>query len=183
MTFVIRPTQADDLAQISEIYAESVLTGSASYELVPPTIKEMRLRFEAISGSGHPYISVFRDDEELVGYAYAGPFRPRPAYRWTVEDSIYLSEKARGQGLGKKLLKELIVRSEQLGFRQMIAVIGGAAPASIAVHEACGFVHAGRMEATGFKHGRWLDTVTMQLSLGEGRRSLPDETSFPGTLF
>ena len=179
---LLRPARSDDLAAIHEIYAESVRNGVATYELVPPSLREMTTRFEAITANGYPWL-VADLDGGIAGYAYASAFRTRPAYRWLVEDSIYLAPEARGRGLGGKLLGRLLADCEALGFRQMVAVIGGAHPASIAVHHAAGFVSCGRMRATGFKFGRWLDTELMQIQLGEGDESAPDEQAYPGSLF
>jgi len=181
--FHLRDAQSDDLPAITEIYAESVANGVASYELTPPTLAEIKARFSAITGQGYPYIVAVDRDEKVIGYAYASAFRTRPAYRWLVENSIYLPPEARGRGVGKALLAELVHRCTTLGFRQMIAVIGGAHPASIGVHRSAGFVDCGRMAATGFKHGRWLDTVLMQIALGDGAETPPDPEAYPGTLF
>lgn len=180
MTFTIRSAAEGDLAEIAGIYRESVLNGVASYEIEPPTLDEMRARFSAITAARYPYIVAAGVDGAILGYAYASAFRTRPAYRWLVEDSIYLAPDARGRGVGKALLVELVERCTTLGFRQMIAVIGGAHPASVAVHRAVGFEHGGLMKATGFKHGRWLDTVIMQRALGEGASSDPSPDTFPG---
>ncbi|MGN6548337.1 MAG: GNAT family N-acetyltransferase [Pararhizobium sp.] len=183
-TVSIRTASPEDLPAITAIYAESVKNGVASYELVPPTLDEMRARFVAVTGEGYPYVvAEAANGGGIAGYAYASAFRTRPAYRWLVENSIYLDPASRGQGLGRLLLDELVRRCTSLGFRQMIAVIGGAHPASVGVHRAAGFVECGRMTATGFKHGRWLDTVLMQLPLGEGAKSDPDPETYPGTLF
>ena len=181
-SLMLRDAQPADLPTIAAIYAESVENGVASYELVPPSLGEMTNRFEAITGQGYPYV-VAEEAGRIVGYAYASAFRTRPAYRWLVEDSVYLPPEARGRGLGRMLLHELVRRCTDLGFRQMLAVIGGAHPASVAVHRAAGFTECGRMSATGYKHGRWLDTVLMQLSLGSGAATDPDPDSYPGTLF
>lgn len=183
MTFRIRDATPSDLPAITEIYRDSVLNGTASYEIVPPDQAEMTSRFEAIQTKGYPYIAAEDENGALLGYAYASAFRTRPAYRWLVEDSIYLAPEARGKGAGKALLKELVVRCEALGFRQMVAVIGGASPASVAVHSSPGFELTGTLKGTGFKHGKWLDTVLMQTSLGEGKESDPDPNTYPGTLF
>ena len=174
----IRPAGLADIATIQQIYADAVLNSVASYELDPPDIAEMTRRFEAIAGQGFPYI-VAAGDDALLGYAYASPYRTRPAYRWMVEDSIYIHPESRGKGVGRILLERLIAECTALGFRQMVAVIGGPQPASIALHEKAGFVHAGTITASGFKHGRWLDTVTMQLSLGDGSKTLPDALPAP----
>lgn len=183
MTFTLRDASTADIPSITDIYTESVLSGTASYELAPPGRQEMEARFDAILSKGYPYIAAAGADGRLLGYAYASAFRTRPAYRWLVEDSIYLSQDARGQGIGKALLAELVARCTALGFRQMVAVIGGASPASIAVHRALGFELSGTLKGTGFKHGRWLDTTLMQLALGDGTSSDPDQAAYPGTLY
>lgn len=183
MTFSIRNATAADLPAITEIYRDSVLNGTASYEITPPDLTEMTSRQSGIIEKGYPYIAAEAGDGSLLGYAYASAFRTRPAYRWLVEDSIYLAPEARGKGVGKALLKELLIRCEALGFRQMVAVIGGASPASVAVHKSLGFEMTGTLKGTGFKHGKWLDTVLMQVALGEGKESDPDPAAYPGTLF
>lgn len=179
---IIRDATAADLQAITDIYAESVNNGVATYELVPPDLSEMTARFEGITGNRYPYI-VAEEDGVILGYAYAGAFRTRPAYNWICEDSIYLSPEARGRGVGSALLAELLSRCETLGFRQMIAVIGGAHPASVAVHAKAGFEHQGTLKATGYKHGRWLDTTFMEKTLGEGASTDPDPNAYPGTLY
>ena len=183
MTVTLREASAADLAAITPIYAEAVLSGTASYELVPPDEVEMKKRFTAITNQGYPYIVAIDPTGTVLGYAYASAFRTRPAYRWLVEDSIYLAPEARGKGIGKMLLEDLVLRATDLGFRQMVAVIGGASLASIAVHRACGFRPAGTLTGTGFKLGQWLDTAFMQIALGDGDTSDPDPARYPGTLF
>ncbi|HEV7307363.1 N-acetyltransferase family protein [Ensifer sp.] len=183
MSLTLRDATLADLAAITEIYRESVLNGVATYEITPPSEAEMRTRFETIIGYGYPYMVAVDGNGSIAGYAYASGFRTRTAYRFLVEDSIYLSPDARGKGAGKALLAELVRRCTELGFRQMVAVIGGAHPASIAVHRAAGFQHQGTMKATGFKHGHWLDTAIMQLALGEGETSDPPEDVYPDSLY
>lgn len=173
MTFLLRDATASDLPAITAIYRDSVLNGTASYELDPPNEPEMRARFEAILAKDYPYIAAVDMDGRLLGYAYASAFRTRPAYRWLVEDSIYLAPEARGRGIGKALLRELVSRCAEAGYRQMVAVIGGASDASCALHAALGFRMVGTMTGTGFKHERWLDTVFMQRELGEGNTTPP----------
>ena len=180
---IIRDATQADLPEISRIYTDSVLNGVASYELVAPDQAEMGLRMAAITDKSYPYLIATDGEGAVLGYAYASAFRTRPAYRWLVEDSIYLAPEARGQGVGRALLEALISQCESLGFRQMVAVIGGAHPASIAVHQKAGFVSAGRITGSGHKHGSWLDTVFMQRPLGEGNRTDPDPDTYPGTLF
>lgn len=182
MPFHIRDAEARDLPAITEIYRESVLNGTATYELDPPDQAEMTSRFETITGRGYPYVVAAGEDGTILGYAYASAFRTRPAYNWLVEDSIYISPAARGKGIGRALVNELVTRCTALGFRQMVAVIGGASPASIGVHRAAGFEMCGTLNATGFKLGQWLDTVFMQIALGEGAETDPDVGAYPGTL-
>ena len=182
MTTLLRDADASDLGAITDIYRHAVESGVASYELKPPSLGEMTDRFAALTEKRYPYIVAQSQDGTLLGYAYAGPYRPRPAYRWTVEDSIYLAPSAQGQGVGRTLLTKLISRSTVLGFRQMVAVIGGSEPASVRLHEALGFVMVGTIQGTGHKHGRWLDTVLMQLALGDGKQMAPDPDVYPGSL-
>jgi L-amino acid N-acyltransferase YncA len=183
MTISLRPATPADIPAITAIYRQSVLSGTASYEITPPDEAEMAQRMEAIRAQSYPYIVAEEPGGHVLGYAYAGPFRTRPAYRFLVEDSIYLAADAQGMGVGKALLKALIEQCTALGFRQMIAVIGGASPASIGVHASLGFTPAGGITGSGFKMGQWLDTAFMQLSLGEGNQTLPDEQTYPGNLF
>ena len=180
---MIRDATPSDLTDITRIYTDSVLNGVASYELVAPDEAEMTRRMAAIRDNGYPYLIATDADGMVLGYAYASAFRTRPAYRWLVEDSIYLAPEARGQGIGRALLEALIGRCEELGFRQMVAVIGGGHPASIAVHQRAGFVSAGMIAGSGHKHGQWQDTVFMQRRLGEGKATDPDPDAYPGTLF
>lgn len=170
----IRPATAADLEAITGIYGHAVVHGTASYEYDPPSLAEMTARFSTLTSGGFPYL-VAHAGESVVGYAYAGPFRTRPAYRFTVEDSIYIAPAAQGRGVGRLLLRELIARCEGEGLRQMIAVIGdaGVNVASIALHASLGFEHAGRIVGSGFKHGHWCDTVLMQLAMNGGTSSLP----------
>jgi phosphinothricin acetyltransferase len=183
MSSRLRQATQNDLPQITAIYRDAVLNGTASYELIPPDEAEMASRFQAIRDKGYPYIVAEDEGGKALGYAYASAFRTRPAYRWMVEDSIYIAPEARGRGLGKLLLEKLVEKCEALGFRQMIAVIGGAAPASIALHRTAGFTETGLLKGTGYKHGRWLDTMLMQKTLGEGAETDPDPSTYPGTLF
>ncbi len=164
----IRPAAAGDVAAITRIYGEEVAHGTATFEIEPPSEAEMARRLQALLAGNYPYFVAERAGV-VAGYAYAGPYHARPAYRWSVEDSIYLAPEFRRQGLGRLLLARLIAEAEARGFRQMIAVIGDAAnAASIAVHAAAGFRHIGAVQSVGFKHGRWLDTVLMQRPLGGG---------------
>ncbi|WP_273791999.1 GNAT family N-acetyltransferase [Brucella anthropi] len=171
---VIRDFQPADIETISAIYTEAVLNGAGSYEIEPPTKDDMEKRFAAFVEQGFP-ILVAEEDGRVLGYAYASYFRVRPAYRWLAEDSIYIAPDAKGKGIGKLLLRELIERVAALGFRQLLAVIGDGEHniGSVKLHESLGFTHCGRIEGSGFKHGRWLDTVLMQLSLNGGRSIEP----------
>lgn len=173
----LRGTRAEDFPSIQRIYAHHVLHGLASFEETPPDADELLRRSAAIRATGLPYISAVDgagDDAPIVGYAYAGPYRPRSAYRFAVEDSIYVAPEAIGRGIGRAMLERLILDCTRIGKRQMIAVIGDSANlASIELHRACGFRHIGVFAAIGFKHGRWVDSVLMQRALGEGAGVLP----------
>ena len=172
---VIRPATEADLPAIAEIYDQAVRFGTATFELVPPDVAEMTRRFRALVDQGFPYLAAAFGGE-VVGYAYAGPYRARPAYRFTVENSVYLQPAIHRRGIGLQLMHRLIAECEARGFRQMIAVIGDSANAgSIGVHAKCGFRMIGTHPDVGFKFGRWLDIVMMQRPLGEGAGSLPGE--------
>ncbi|MEJ0011162.1 MAG: N-acetyltransferase family protein [Bauldia sp.] len=174
MSATHRPATHADIPAITAIYAEQVLYGTATFELAPPDEAEMTARMRALLDEGYPYIVAEREDR-LVGYAYAGPYRARPAYRHTVEDSIYLAPDVRGQGIGGLLLRVLIEESTKLGFRQMVAVIGDSQNmASIRVHRAAGFEMTGTLVSVGHKFGRWLDAVLMQRALGVGDKAQPE---------
>lgn len=168
----IRPTAEADLPAIQAIYAHHVRTGAASFELEPPDLTEMRRRWGAILAGGYPHLAAEMDGE-VLGYAYASAYRPRPAYRFSVEDSVYVREDAHGRRIGRALLERLITECEARGFRQMVAVIGDNAPASIRLHGALGFVEIGRIRAVGWKFGRWCDTTLMQRALGPGDGAAP----------
>lgn len=181
----IRAAAPADLDRITEIYADAVLHGTASYELEPPTRADMGARFDGLKAGGFPYIVAEAGDGPVLGYAYAGPFRPRPAYRFVIEDSVYVAPEAKGRGVGLLLMRELVEAARALGFRQMIAVIGDGRPdsASVRLHEKLGFRHCGRLEGSGYKHGRWLDTVFMQLAMNGGAAASPDPESWPERKF
>lgn len=169
----IRPAILADLPVITDIYADAVRLGTATFELVPPELAEMTRRFQALTDGGFPYLAAVLEGR-VAGYAYAGPYRPRPAYRFTVENSVYLQPATHRRGVGLQLLQRLISECEARGFRQMIAVIGDSAnAASIGVHAACGFRMIGTHPNVGLKFGRWLDTVMMQRELGEGAGTVP----------
>jgi phosphinothricin acetyltransferase len=165
---VLRDATAADLSVIQRIYAHYVLSGLASFEEVPPDIPEIERRFRDIVARGLPYVvAEFRGS--VAGYAYAGPYRSRSAYRFTVEDSVYVSPDAVGHGVGRASLAAVIRRTTAMGFRQMVAVIGDSGnQASIRLHEALGFRLVGTLHGVGFKLNRWVDSVLMQLSLGAG---------------
>lgn len=174
-TLAIRPAGPADIPAITAIYAHAVLHGTASWEIDPPGEDEMLRRHEAILAGGYPYLAAKRDGV-LVGYAYASAYRPRPAYRSTVENSIYIASAAQGIGVGAALLDALMQACAERGFRQMIAVIGdgtGASVGSRRLHERAGFRLIGVAEKVGFKHGRWLDQMLMQKELGEGSQTPP----------
>ncbi|MDO8980994.1 MAG: N-acetyltransferase family protein [Afipia sp.] len=171
----IRAAAPTDLPAITAIYRHAVLHGTATFELDPPSLAEMTTRYEALATAGFPYLVAIMEDV-VVGYAYAGPYRPRPAYRFTVENSVYLDPAAQGRRIGTRLMQDLIAASEARGYRQMIAVIGDSTnAASIGVHARAGFEMIGTHPDVGFKFGRWLDTVMMQRALGEGGTTLPTD--------
>ena len=171
--FTIRPSRDDDLPAITAIYRHHVLNGVASFEEVPPDQHEIARRRGEIVARGLPYLVAERAGR-VIGYCYAGPFRTRSAYRFTVEDSVYIDVGEVGRGIGRALVKQAIERCTELGYRQMVAVIGGRETiASIRLHEALGFTHLGVLPAVGFKFGRWIDSVLMQRALGPGSESPP----------
>lgn len=171
--FTIRASGERDLAAITAIYSHHVLNGLATFEIEPPDAAEMARRRAQILGQDLPYL-VAELDGRVAGYAYAAPYRARPAYRYSLEDSIYIDRDALGRGAGRILLDALIVSCARAGYRQLIAVIGDSAnAASIGLHAACGFKHAGLLTGVGFKFGRWVDSVLMQRELGEGNGSAP----------
>ena len=180
----IRPAASGDVSRIAEIYGQAVREGTASYELDPPSLAEMQARFSTLSDGGFPYLVAVMP-HDIVGYAYAGPFRPRQAYRFMVEDSIYVAPEAKGRGIGRMLLERLLVEARALGFRQMVAVIGDGSPESpsVRLHERLGFRHSGVLIGSGYKHGRWLDTVFMQIEMNGGSTTHPDADSLPERRF
>jgi L-amino acid N-acyltransferase YncA len=174
MTVAIRPAKTSDIPAITRIYAYAVEHGTASFELNAPVEVEIARRMSDLTGKGYPYLAG-EIDGALAGYAYAGPYRARPAYRLTVEDSVYIAPATHRRGIGRALLAALIEAAVARGFRQMIAVIGDSTrqAASIGLHEALGFRHVGILQDVGFKHGRWLDSVLMQRALGPGAKTNP----------
>ena len=166
MQVSIRPALLSDCGAIARIYAPAVTHGTTSFELEAPDEAEMALRMGALTEKGYPYL-VAELDNAVAGYAYAGPYRARPAYRFTVENSIYVAPEAHRRGVGRALLTALIDACAERGYRQMLAVIGDSPnqPGSIGLHKACGFVEVGKLPDVGFKFGRWLDSLLMQRAL------------------
>jgi phosphinothricin acetyltransferase len=174
---VVRPSKAGDIAAIAEIYGHHVLNGLASFELLAPSVDEMGKRRADIIGRKFPYLSA-EIDGRVVGYAYASLYRTRPAYRHTLEDSIYLHKDFTGFGVGRALLDALIEACEKAGCRQLVAIIGDSDnTASIRLHAACGFKRTGTLKAVGYKFGRWVDSVIMQRAIGEGAKTLPPDSA------
>ena len=172
MNVAIRPAKTSDIPAITRIYEHAVEHGTASFELSPPDEAEMARRMNDLTGKGYPYLAG-EIEGALAGYAYAGPYRARPAYRLTVEDSVYIAPDRHRRGIGRALLTALIEATAARGFRQMIAVIGDSPKqaASIGLHEVLGFRNVGILQDVGFKHGRWLDSVLMQRALVDGRKT------------
>jgi phosphinothricin acetyltransferase len=173
----IRPATLADIPAITAIYAHAVRHGTASFELEAPDETEMKRRMSSLRDGGFPYLAA-EERGTLLGYAYAGLYRTRPAYRFSLEDSIYMAPDRQGRGIGRVLLDALIEESAALGFRQMIAVIGDSPTqvASVALHRAAGFAMVGTLDSVGYKFDRWLDTVLMQRALGEGADSPPADS-------
>lgn len=169
----LRPATAEDVAAIVEIYAWHVLNGTGSFDTVPRTVEATLERVNECHRRGWPFLVAVRV-EQVIGYTYATQFRDRPAYVSACENSIYVAAHERAKGVGKLLLAALLKDAEAAGFRQMIAVVGGGEPASVALHESLGFRHAGRMQSVGRKFGRWLDTVYLQIALGAGDTTAPE---------
>ena len=173
----IRPVTATDMPEVQAIYAHHVLHGSGTFEEVPPSVEEVRERFAEITGRGWSALAAV-DGTGLLGYAYFSQLRDRSAYRYTVEDSIYVRDDVRGQGVGKALVARVLHEAERAGYRQMVAVIGDSENVgSIGMHASLGFQRVGILRATGMKFGRWVDTVYMQRPLGRGDADLPDGLS------
>jgi len=171
----VRDATPADIAPIQAIYAHHVLHGLASFEEVPPGADEMRRRFDEVTARGLPYL-VAVDGGEVAGYGYCALYRTRSAYRFALEDSVYVRDGMQRKGIGRALLAELIRRCEALGYRQLVAVIGDSANAgSIQLHAALGFLRAGTLRSTGYKFGRWVDSVMMQRPLGPGDGTPPTE--------
>lgn len=172
-TVIVRDALESDIPAIRAIYAHHVLHGLASFEEEAPDETEMLRRFRGFRDAGFPYLAAELGGE-LAGYAYAGQYRPRPGYRYSVEDSVYMRDGMSGKGIGRALLSALLARCTEAGFRQMVAIIGDSANhGSIGLHKALGFATVGTIRSVGFKHGRWVDSVLMQRALGEGDSTLP----------
>ena len=177
---IIRPSKAADVAAIAEIYGYHVLNGLASFELLAPGADEIAKRRADVIGKNFPYL-VAELDGKVVGYAYASLYRTRPAYRHTLENSVYVHKDYNRRGIGKLLIEALIEACEKIGCRQMIAVIGDSGnQSSIQLHAACGFTQIGVMKAVGFKFGRWVDSVYMQRAIGDGESTLPPDRDISG---
>ena len=172
----IRPLTPTDLASVTTIYAHHVLHGTGTFETEPPSEDAMSQRWADVQSKGLPWL-VLEQDDQVMGFAYANWFKPRPAYRFSAEDSIYLHPNAAGQGHGRALLQALLAELEAMGVRQVLAVIGDSANGgSIGVHRSMGFEHTGILKASGWKFGQWLDVVLMQKSLGQGASTPPEES-------
>jgi len=177
LPWLVRPSTADDLPAITAIYGWNVLHGTGTFEIDPPDAADMARRRDDVLGKGLPWLVLERAGQ-VAGYAYANHFRPRPAYRFCLEDSVYLAEDATGQGLGRILLAELVARCEAAGARQMLAVIGDSGNlGSIGVHRTLGFAQVGVMRSAGWKFDRWVDVVIMQKDLGSGDTTPPQAAS------
>jgi phosphinothricin acetyltransferase len=173
---IIRPSQPHDIPQITEIYSHHVLHGTGTFEVDPPSWQDMTQRREDVLNKGMPYL-VAVEGEQVLGFAYCNWFKPRPAYRFSAEDSIYLASGAEGQGLGRALLGELCSQAERTGVRKLIAVIGDSNnQGSIGVHRSAGFDHVGTLTSCGWKFDRWLDVVLMEKAIGAGDTTAPTQS-------
>ncbi len=173
-SFSISPAIPADAPAIAAIYAHHVLYGTATFELEPPDAAEIAARMVKVLGHGWPWLVARGDGGELLGFAYAGQYHPRAAYRLACENSIYIRHDRLGQGIGTALLAALLTACEASGFRQVVALIAGTEPASVALHERAGFVHCGKLTSVGRKHGRWIDVIHMQRALGPGDAAPPE---------
>jgi L-amino acid N-acyltransferase YncA len=169
---LVRDSLESDLAEIQAIYAHHVLHGTASFELTPPTLDEMRQRRADVVAKNLPYL-VAEQNGQVVGYAYVTLYRPRPAYRFTVEDSVYVRDGLTGQGIGSLLLAQIIEICTENGYRQLMAVVGDASPPSVSLHQRHGFTLAGTFKSVGYKFGAWRDTAMLQRPLGDGDSTDP----------
>lgn len=183
MKIIIRNFKPDDITSITAIQKQAVLEGFGSFALTPMNETEILMKFQGLVKDHYPCL-VSTIEDKIVGFANASPHRPRPGYRWTVEDSVYVNPENQGKGVGYSLLSELIRQCETLGFRQMIAVIGDSDnTGSIGIHKKCGFGKAGVFKSVGYKNGKWLDAVLMQRALGQSDTTNPSTEDYPGTLF
>jgi phosphinothricin acetyltransferase len=172
---IVRDATASDASAMADIYGHNAIHGTGTFEEAPPTAPEMAARLDAVRERGMPWV-VVEEDGRVLGYAYAGPYRTRSAYRYTAEDSVYVANDAQGRGVGKAALKAVIAACEAMGLRQLVAVIGDADNAgSVALHRSLGFEPCGALSNVGYKHGRWLDVVLMQKALNGGAGSAPDK--------
>jgi L-amino acid N-acyltransferase YncA len=172
----VRDATPDDLPAITAIYGHHVLHSTGTFEETPPDATEMAARIGRVQDAGYPWLVAEDEDGAVLGFGYCAPFRPRAAYRHTAEDSVYVRDDIRGQGVGKALVAEVLARAEAMGIRQMVAVIGDAENVgSIGLHISLGFRQVGVLKAVGMKFGRWVDVVQMQRALGEGEKTLPDQ--------
>lgn len=173
MTITLRDATTADVPAMTAIYAHHVLHGTGTFEESPPDEADIAARMAKVQDGGYAWL-VAEEDGRILGYGYFAPFRPRSAYRFAAEDSVYVRDDIRGQGVGKALVAELLARAEAMGIRQMIAVIGGSENVgSIGLHISLGFRQIGVLKAVGMKFGRWVDVVQMQKALGEGEKTLP----------
>ncbi|WP_088348052.1 MULTISPECIES: GNAT family N-acetyltransferase [Rhodomicrobium] len=173
----VRDLRSADLEAVTRIYAHHVAHGTGTFDEVAPSLAEMAEKYETLRAAGLPWL-IAEADGDILGYAYAAPFRTRTAYRFTLEDSVYIAPGAQRRGVGRALLAALIARCEALGYRQLLAVIGDSENhGSVGLHRALGFTHTGTSKSVGLKFGRWLDVVFMQLSLGEGDKTPPNDAS------
>ena len=171
---LIRPSLSADMAAITAIYQHHVLTGTGTFETIPPQVDEMTSRMQDVLSKNLPYL-VMEDNGQVIGFAYCNWFKPRPAYRFSAENSIYLAQDAAGKGQGRMLLTELCLAAEKAGIRKLIAVIGDSAnEKSIGLHQSVGFQHAGCITNCGWKFDRWLDIVMMEKTLGHGATLSPE---------
>ena len=170
---IIRPANEQDITQITQIYSHHVLNGTGTFEIDPPSEQDMQARWHVVGSKKLPYL-VLEDDGQIMGFAYCNWFKPRPAYRFSAEDSIYMHANSVGKGMGRLLMSELLAQAQRAGIRKLIAVIGDTANAgSIGLHSAMGFVHVGTICACGWKCDQWLDVVLMEKALGDGANSSP----------
>src|SRR5579863_9673971 len=174
MTFALRPAVASDMPTVAAIYRHWVETSCATFEEVPPTAAEMTERFERLTSAGLPWLVATAGDGPVLGYAYVGPFRQRSAYRYTIENSVYIAPGEVARGIGSALMRDIIAICAASGYRQMMAVIGDSAnEGSLRLHARLGFRTIGHLLAVGLKFGQWVDVVEMQLTLGDGSQSVP----------